>query len=584
MKFFQHKSLQKELGILFASAIIIALGATLIFYITTIRSMQSKKYDHVKDIAANLTQHTEDFASTVRLMAETVSNTSYTHSFLTVQNAKNKTVYQQYLNRLISKLIVSSPYISNILLIDTAETVYSFSSFDHSLAGKLDQQYHIFSTDRYSEGFSGALYLSDTNTVYAVYTQPIYNDIYAANKRQIGTCLIICSFESLNHVYANVTSSEQSLFAILDSEDQILVCNRETDAAYRMLSGSNSDTHLIFQSDFPTLTEWNLICTVPYSELYSELIELSYLATLLIFVMLLAFLLLSYYINRSIVLPLVKIVSFFKRDSFYVLHNHLKVKGSNEINLLTTSINQMLCQINELSHTILQNQAQLYEIQLSKNQAQLLALQTQINPHFLYNTLNSIKGLTYQSKNEEIRTAVDSLSFIMRYNFDGNNMTCIKNEFLCIEKYLRIIELRFPKRFLFRLNMDDRISDYEMPRFLLQPLVENAISHGLEPSLQKGTLTLTASLQDNSMLHFECTDNGGGISPDKLEELRQKLENTSAIYGSKSDNRFGIGLMNIHMRIQLIYGTPYGLSIYSSPKGTTVCADFPVSVPEKDRP
>lgn len=578
MKYFQQSPLLKRLCIMFAISIFIALGTTFLFYMISFHSMHNEKSNYVENISANMMQSTEDITASVTLMAETISNASFTHSFLTETNIAQKTEHRQLINRLISKFIKSSPHISNILLLDNKEKIYSFSSFDYSLASSLDQQYHILSRDIYSTGFTDALYLSDTDTTYYVYTQTIYDDIYASNKKKIGTCVIICSCNSLSRICENAATSDQSLFAILDSDNHILASNHPTDTAYQMLSTNDGKEHLIIECKSPTLQDWSIYCSVPYKELYSDLMLIRYFAVLLIIIMFLSFLLLAYHIIKNVVFPLIKGISFLQNDPYYVLHNRLESKGDSDIDTLFTNINQMLNQINDLTHTVLQNQAQMYDIELSKNQAQLLALQTQINPHFLYNTLNSIQGLAYQGKCNEICTSIASLSYMMRYNLNGNKMTCVKDEFLCIEKYLQIIELRFPKRFQFHLDVDDSILSYEMPRFLLQPLVENAISHGLEPRAGKGTLTLTASLLEGSILHFECIDNGVGIPLDKLESLRQKLEDTSLIHNPKSENHSGIALTNIHMRIRLIYGTPYGLSIYSTPEGTTVCADFPAEI------
>ena len=371
------------------------------------------------------------------------------------------------------------------------------------------------------------------------------------------------------------------MFAILDSDNQILSSNHDLEDAYQLISDNRSTNSLTLQSNTLTLANWNILCSIPYSELYSELLPIRYFAVLLISVMLFSFLLLAYLINKRVIYPLLNIVNFLSKDAYYILHNQLEIKENNEIGTLSININQMLNQINELTHTVLHNQSQMYEAEISKNHAQILALQTQISPHFLFNTLNSIKGLAYQEKIKELCASVDSLSYVMRYTLYGNNLTSIKNELLCIEKYLQIINLRFPDRFLFRLNVDEVIYNYEMPRFLLQPLVENSISHGLEPKSKRGTLTLTALLRDNSILHFECTDDGVGISPDKLVDLRQKLEDTSSIYNPDGENQSGIGLFNIHARIRLIYGAPYGLSILSSPKGTTICMDFPSTPPNK---
>ena len=232
-------------------------------------------------------------------------------------------------------------------------------------------------------------------------------------------------------------------------------------------------------------------------------------------------------------------------------------------------------QINQMSHSVLQNQARLYEAELANNRARLDALQSQINPHFLYNTLSTIRGLTYLNKNEEIRTTISALSFIMRYNVKGDEMVLIKDELTCIKNYLKIIEIRFPGRFEIHLQVDPCVMECSMPRFLLQPLVENAILHGLEPMPGSGSLTLSVSLTPENLLYVECTDNGVGITSEKLRHLLHMLEQTNCETSSNNTHAH-IGLLNIHLRLKLIYGNSYGLSISSEPmKQTTISAAFP---------
>lgn len=581
MKFFHRNSLIKELSIMLAITCFITFSASLVFYTITFHSLQNEKANYIENTAKNLTQNTIDIANSVMLMAETVSNTSYVHSFLTETSMEPKINYKLFLNRLISKLVKSTSHINNILLQDNTEVVYSFSNSEYPIEVILDKQYHIFSPDTYSDGFSGALYLPETDTTYYAYFQTIYDDITASNKKEIGTCIIICSCVSLNDLCRNAATSDQYLFTLLDSEDKILASNQEIEVTNNSLDEMHSKKNFLLETVSLPLTNWKLVCFIPYAELYSDLRYIQNFALLLITILLLTYLLLAYKINTTFVFPLLKIVNFLEEEPYTILHTQLKVSEKNEIAILATNINQMINEINTLTHAAIQNQARMYEMELSKNQAQLLALQTQINPHFLYNTLNSIKGLAYQDRINDICDSVDSLSYIMRYTLNGNNMTSIKNEFLCIEKYLHIIELRFPNRFSFRLNMDDAICNYDMPRFLLQPIVENAIFHGLEPSLKNGTLTLTVSLRDDSILHFECKDNGIGFQPDKLEELLQKMENTHSFNHVKSEKKSSIGLLNIHLRIRIIYGEPYGLTIYSNTEGTTICADFPSSISYK---
>ncbi len=579
MHLFQKYSLARRVYILFALTIALSLATSLLFYRIAYRSMQQEKARNVENICLNLMQNTEDIAASVMLMSETISTTPYTRSILTETNPARKVSPQQFLNRLITRLIKSNSHIHNILLLDSQESIYSFSSFDYSLADKLNKEYRILSPGAYPDGFTGALRLPDEDTAYYAYIQTIYDDNDAsAAKKAIGTCVILCYCSPLSTLCSNSATSQESLFAILDGEDQILACNQELADAYRTLAGPAPEDSLLLshQPAFPA--NWRLVCAVPYRELYSELGLISHLAALLILIPFLAFLLLARQISASVISPLTKIVGFLKEGSYYILHHSLEAKGSAEIATLTANINRMLAEINDLSHTVLQNQAHMYETELAKNQAQLLALQTQINPHFLYNTLSAVQGMAYQNKTAEICTAVTALSYMMRYNINGDSMASVQSEFLCIEKYLQIIDLRFSGCFRFRLHMEDGTGDCQMPRFLLQPLVENAITHGLEPRQpMHGTLTLTASLLQGSILHFECRDDGVGIPPEKLEHLQQEIDDALIASGPRPEKHTGIGLPNIHMRIRLIYGAPYGLQISSGPEGTCVCAEFPIS-------
>ncbi len=579
MHLFQKYSLTRRIYILFSLTIALSLTTSLIFYFISYRSMQQEKARNVENVCLNLVQNTEDIAASVMLMSETISTTPYTRSILTETNPAKKVSPRQFLNRLITRLIKSNSHIHNILLLDSQESIYSFSSFDYSLADRLNQEYRILSPGAYPDGFTGALRLSDEDTVYYAYIQTIYDDSAVSSvRKEIGTCVIICYCSPLGKLCSNSATSQEALFAILDGEDQILACNQELAAAYRTLAAPDSKDCLLLSHRTASPANWRLVCAVPYGELYSELGLISRLAALLILIPFLAFLLLARQISANVTSPLTKIVDFLGKDSYYILHHSLETKGSAEIATLTVNINRMLTEINDLSHTVLQNQAHMYETELAKNQARLLALQTQINPHFLYNTLSAIQGMAYQKKTAEICTAVTALSYMMRYNVNGDSMTSVESEFLCIEKYLQIIALRFPGCFRFRLHMEDGTGDCQMPRFLLQPLVENAVSHGLEPRQPlHGTLTLTASLLPGSILHFECRDDGIGIPPETLENLRREIDEASMVCNPQPKKHAGIGLPNIHMRIRLIYGAPYGLQISSSREGTCVCADFPVS-------
>jgi two-component system sensor histidine kinase YesM len=214
--------------------------------------------------------------------------------------------------------------------------------------------------------------------------------------------------------------------------------------------------------------------------------------------------------------------------------------------------------------------------ELVKKQAELSALQSQINPHFLYNTLDCIKGIGHSVKSQDIVNITSSLSFIMRYSIKGGDIVSVKNEIECVENYLKIISIRFMGKHQFQLDIDECLMDMKMIKFILQPIVENAIYHGLEPKLTGGLLKIKGFLLDDRLICFEIFDNGKGMTAEELECLNRELDEDniqSIVTGNKERS---IGLININGRIKFKYGMEFGLKITSREnEGTSVRLNFP---------
>lgn len=524
-------------------------------------------------------------------MSDAVVNSTATKSLLRETNSVRRWDYQRTISTLISDIADSNPSISNILLLNTTSEVYSFAGTNYSLVSKLNARYDLYSRFSHPDGFTGVLYESDSNTPYFCHIQTVFD---GANGDKIGTCLILCNCEPLQKICSNTRSTEKSLFMILDADNQVISRGHEenmnlespiidtiTASDTQMYSDTiQGKSYLLSQYPQLELTGWKVISATPYSEISSNLARFRWFSILLVILFLVAYALLEHQTIVNIISPLNRIVNFIKKGPYYNLHNRIQVSEQNEIGELADQINQMLEQIQDLTSTSFRNQTRMYEIKLAHDRAKLAALQSQINPHFLYNTLDSIQGLSYLGKTDEIRTIILALSTLTRYSIKGDDMVCIEEELRCIQKYLQIINIRFPDRFTFSICIPDQILEYKMPRFLLQPLVENAIFHGLEPRPGKGSLTLSGELRDNSWLHFECRDDGVGIASEELESLQKAISETSDIYNTV--NYQHIGLLNIHQRLRLIYGSLFGLSIVSNPgEGTVVCVDF-LSEPPKD--
>lgn len=598
MKSYKNLPLKRQFYLLFGMTALIVFGSALLFYQVSFRSLLDKESRYMENMLSQVAQRTEDITNSVKLVAKTVSGSPATIHLLTETNSTQKWAYRQTLNNLITELSNSNPSIQMILLLDTKGKVYSFNGYDYSLASRLDAQYQFFSSGTYAGGFTGAMTLPDSSSVYYACTQPVYlQGKPATEENKLGTCLILCSSDALYDACSSTASSEHSFFAVLDAGQGILSENRvdsrfDADILPAILSEARQDTsskidgisYLVNQIPSLSVTGWSVVSIVPYSDISADLSRFHAIALLFMAILLFTFLVLIRQIMKSITLPTLKIVDFVRENPYDILHGHLDIKGPPEIRQLASGINQMLDQINDLTHTVLQNQSRMYEIELGNHQARLSALQSQINPHFLYNTLDAIRGLTYLGKQEEIRTILSALSHIMRYNIKGEEMVSVEEELLCVQKYIQIIDMRFSGRFQINLNIQEEIRNYKMPRFLLQPLAENAIFHGLELRPGKGTLTLVCSLGQDGILHFTCTDDGVGIPAEKLEQLQEALANDSFL-SRKAEGNAHIGLQNIHLRIRLLYGPPYGLSIASTQGlGTTVRLDFPAAPDNLPKP
>ncbi len=236
-------------------------------------------------------------------------------------------------------------------------------------------------------------------------------------------------------------------------------------------------------------------------------------------------------------------------------------------------------------------QTRLSQAQIYDKQTELTALQSQINPHFLYNTLESIRGQALIDDNPEIAQMVEALASFFRYSISRNqsNLVTLRDELTNIRNYMLIQQYRFNNRFSLEVCIDEEDEaayDYLVPRLIIQPVIENAIFHGLEDVKSGGVVTIEVMLTQTTMI-LMISDNGKGMNSTRLKELNAKIHSEDLQLREDSEEQknhrnTGIALPNIHKRIQLLFGPEYGVTVYSTEgQGTdveiTVPADFKTS-------
>jgi len=239
-----------------------------------------------------------------------------------------------------------------------------------------------------------------------------------------------------------------------------------------------------------------------------------------------------------------------------------------ELQTLDTGFNDMALRINALMEKQMEDQRSLHR-------AELELLQAQINPHFLYNTLDSIAILAESDRGEDVVTMVTSLSTFFRNSLNkGEDVLTLGTECSQVTSYLEIQQIRYSDILRYEINIPEALMDYMVPKLILQPLVENALYHGIKNRRGMGMITVTGEEKDGDLL-LKVTDNGAGMSEEQIRVLQ------AGIY---EDKHTGLGLVNVHKRIRLYCGggpagsKPYGLSFESCVgKGTTVSVLLPMT-------
>jgi len=272
-----------------------------------------------------------------------------------------------------------------------------------------------------------------------------------------------------------------------------------------------------------------------------------------------------YFISNNMSRPLINLKKALSEVSAGNLMVRVDVNSKDEIGDVGSSFNNMIVEIRNLI-------SKVHEEHLMREKARLEALQAQINPHFLFNTLNTIKWASIMSKADNIARLIGALGKLLEVSVNrGSEFITVSEETECLKSYILIQRARYNDKFKINYSIDPDTLCYKVPKLILQPLVENSILHGFED--KEGLGIVDVRIEKSQTLLLICVaDNGVGIPQEKIETLLLETEN------NKEKGRFsGIGLRNVDERIKLYYGDDYGIEIKSVVEsGTTVIVTLPL--------
>lgn len=254
------------------------------------------------------------------------------------------------------------------------------------------------------------------------------------------------------------------------------------------------------------------------------------------------------------------------------------IVGCGEVQSLNRSFQELLDRQAQLSQELQNTTVTLYESELARKQAELDFLRSQINPHFLYNAQESINSLAAERGVHEITDAVSALGKLFRYNVKGAATVPFRQELETVQAYLTVQRLRFADKLNVITSVRDNTLGVPVMKLLVQPLVENAVHHGIEPKQGAGTVYIGARVEEDRLI-ISVYDDGVGIPPEELEVLRQRLDDPPS---SINETNSHVGLMNVACRVRLQYGSGYGLRLESDPGcGTKQILTLPASPKEE---
>ncbi|MGP0586452.1 cache domain-containing sensor histidine kinase [Paenibacillus timonensis] len=328
------------------------------------------------------------------------------------------------------------------------------------------------------------------------------------------------------------------------------------------------DSGITVASRLP-FSDWSVVSVTPRQDLNVELVETKRYLLIVISILIIVSAVVASLVSRTFSKPLKKLIREMKQVEIGNFRGMVNVSSYQEINILVASFNRMVSRIEELIERVKVSS-------VSEKNAELHALQSQVNPHFLYNTLDMIYWLLDEKENDRLGELVLSLSSMFRYSSewkDGAKVT-LREELEQIHHYLTIILIRLEGRLRVETSVDERWMGIRLPKMTVQPIIENAVKYGLESLKRQGVLKLyTQEIGD--VLKIVVEDNGNGMNGERLAWLKQSLNRQNPRESGTGSS--GIGLQNLHRRIQHMFGERYGLEIESIPdEGTKVAVVLPL--------
>lgn len=550
---------------------LIILGCLFFTSITAFISVYciSRSHDKIlyRTVASNLyysASEIQDSLQGINELADMILSNDAVQSYLprlldsdsgTQKKAERDTIYNVLTNYLFNMANQHISYIS----IQQENTVISthlsrFQAMPYELRKELVKQ------GQEAEG--STIWISDYSQEYGLFLVKELRESKSLSLRPIGTLIICIDLDTLieqTSIFHSAYYNTPSILLLQDgkaiycpeniSEKSLEYLSNRSHSGY-MIKALDKQTFFIVQSYIEDY-DWDYIAMVSYGSISRTISVTTAICITAIFLSAIAVLFLSSKIVNALIRHfdwLIKKMHLLGEGKYqYPDHTYDYSKRNDEIGQLHTNFDVMAHRIETL---ITEN----YANELLKKDAQLKALESQMDPHFLYNTLDSINWRANAIGAKDISQITTSLGNLLRISLSETKTPfTIRDELVLTENYMAIQKLRYPQRLEYRMDIPEKYQDLEIPKFTIQPLLENAIRYGLEESSDICQITVRACSSGSNLI-IEVKNNGSSFE----ENLLEKLDSREIL-----PHGFGIGMLNIHKRLKITYGDQYGLELFN---------------------
>ncbi|AIQ51282.1 sensor histidine kinase [Paenibacillus sp. FSL R7-0331] len=534
-------------------------------------------FSNIERISLTLQQQSSSATaySTVSDELKKLAKTSDAYDIFIIQN-KLKLIFEN--------LLLSYDYVNGIYL-------FSPDGKNISYGAELQVDYAPSADDWYHKTIAnkGQLYIGEPGIKpYIIHSEPsvvFSRALYDMNTQQfLGIFMLDCSLDIFKGLSSDAVPN-LSYFVLANDNGNIIYDSTGPSPGARLpqdlitrteaMTGNESE---FYNRDTLTVIQrlpvyhWTVIANISLTELYENY---GISRKLIIYISLtcaVIFILLSVLLSNWITKPITRLAVIMRKNKAHkFITTDIKPKRMDEISFLYTEYNKMMQDIDNFIRESYQNKILTMD-------SQMKALEAQINSHFLYNTLESINSIAEIEEVESIAIMTKALGDMFRYSIKTDSeLVSAREELQHVDNYMAIQQIRYGSKIRFVKEIGAEVEKVKILKLILQPLVENAIYHGLENQKGGGTVWLNGRLEpEEDCVIFEIRDDGIGISEDRLAEIHALLQQPPEFMGIGHRSKQSIGIKNVHSRIALYYGEDFGLSITSEPAvGTAITLILP---------